>query len=570
MKRMTGKVEVVIKSVVAALISLCFLVTIYKLGGIWFETNDDVIISEMLSGKITGTPEFHSPYVGALVMWPISLLYRLCGGIPWWGGFIFFVLFCVLFLNLYSVMGSAQNLKSLIIRICVTMCIFVAGIYCFGQAQFTSAAILLAASGYVFFIANIESKHAWVIFIFCELLACQIRDSSMFLVQPLGFAALIGAEFVNERNNVKNLIKKAVSCVIMVLGVIAVTKIVSAMEFRGAAWKDYYKFNEFQMYIIDYEPPVQYEALSDILDKYDITEDEYEQILEYRTWYPNNKFTGACLDELLPRLVEIRKSDTESINYVESIRQLFLTSSEFWHLHQFTAIFFLLAVLIALLIGKKKMLISIGMTFAGYFFGLIILGLRNRFVLRVMQPYYLATLLLVSPIVVGMLLQCKFGKAKENATGIATVLAAGAVILWALQIGRVQFAYFRRQNNFVNPIDYSTNYEIMDYCRKHPDKHFVLDNSYARFVSTDIFETRYYDKANYIYSGSWYSNTPEMLEYCKNYIGEDCYYLVYEAREFKGLEGADFYARMFDTEMRLEEKFKLTSGATMWVYHIKK
>ena len=135
-------------AVFSFLISVMFLLGIYRFCGIWFETNDDVAISELLSGKITGLPDYHCPYVKTFITWPISCLYRLTTKVPWWGILIFSVLFLGVFLNLYYTMKLANNFKELFLIVITEMAIFVGGIHCFGQAQYTAAAILLALTGY--------------------------------------------------------------------------------------------------------------------------------------------------------------------------------------------------------------------------------------------------------------------------------------------------------------------------------------------------------------------------------------------------------------------------------------
>ncbi|MBR5897561.1 MAG: hypothetical protein IKZ39_08110, partial [Lachnospiraceae bacterium] len=118
-----------------------FFALIYFTAGIWFENNDDVFISEMLSGKITGEAEYHSSFIGILVTWPVAMLYRAFHAVPWWGIVIFSMLFVAVWINLHYCMKSANDWIELSIYTVVEVALLVAGIHCFGQAQFSSAAM---------------------------------------------------------------------------------------------------------------------------------------------------------------------------------------------------------------------------------------------------------------------------------------------------------------------------------------------------------------------------------------------------------------------------------------------
>ena len=567
MDKILGKKVIII---ISALIPAVFLASVWFFAGIWFETNDDVFIAEMLSGKIMGVPEYHCPYVSSIITVPITFLYRIFNAVPWWGLFILLVMYTVLALNIGSVLTVAKHRWQVFVFIIIEMCVFVAGIHCFSHAQFTCVSILLAITGYVVLYANREKKSAYVIFAVCELLACCLRYTSMMLVQPLGFMGLIGMGILEHGTQgfFAAFRKKVIITGILSLSIIGTVKLVDLATFRSEDWKDYYKYNEIQEYALDYDEAVSYEAVSDILEKYDITEKEYEMILDYRTWFLDNKFSGDCLDELLPRFKELRSGKQEPGFILEAIKQLLFTSGEFWHLHQLTTIFFVIVSVIALIFKKYKYCISALISFVGYFIGIVFLAYRNRTVLRVMMPYYLGALLILCVLLFYLSNEIK---ADRSVLKVAAVFAGALItgfLVMDVQSGRVQFAYARRQNNYVNKIYRSINSEIADYCRKHPENSYIQDMSYARYASTDVFDVKYYKYGNYIYSGSWYSNIPPMIDYSKEYIRGGCCYLVYEAQELSGMEGAEFYAEKMNTEPVLEDKFKIISGATIWVYRI--
>lgn len=547
-----------------------FFVLLYLSAGIWYENNDDIFIIEMLTGKLTGKAEYHCSFVGTLITFPISFLYRVFHTIPWWGLLILGMLVASFWINLYYCMRTARGKAELIFCTLVEVSLFIAGLHNFGQAQFSSAAILLAFSGYSALIFGHKRRSAWVVFFLCEFVACSVRDTSMILVQPIGAMTLAGVLFMDNENKTrfKDLIGRLLRCVLIAVSILAVTILINRTTFHAKEWKDWLKYNEARVYMTDYEPDIEYEELADILEKYGISEEEYTQILHYRTWYGNNHFTSECLDELLPRLKSIRSRRLDADRLIEATKQLLFTSIEFWHLHQLTAVFFLVLIVISIVAGRYKTLIPILAMFCAYFVGVVYLAYRDRYVLRVMMPYYQGTLLLLSGFLISVLGGFRKEQVRDRVALIAAVFLLLGVSAFSLQIGRLQFSYIRAQNHHVNATFYAENSEMMEYCKERPEKHFVLDMSYSSYTSTDIFEHKFFGRANHIYSSSWYSNTPEVYKYCQNYIADGCYYLVREAQEFGGIEGVEYYSHMFGTEPVLDDKFKLSSGATMWVWKI--
>lgn len=555
---------------ISILISACFMASVYFLCGIWFETSDDVAISELLSGKIIGSSEFHCPYVRTFISWPISLLYRLTDGIPWWGMFIFIVLFVVVAINLYYFQSFAKSIWQHIFIVFSVMIVFAAGIHIFGQAQYTAAAIMLAATGYMALCVAFlrKEKPNYVLFVLLELIACGVRDSSMILIQPIGLLSLLGA--LVYRDNASKNYRKVFKQMVIVIGAIGMILIVSkvdeAITFSNDSWEEYYKFNEVQAYLTDYERKISYEELESILDKYQVSKEDYYQTLEYRTWYGEDKLSKGCIDELLPVLKDIRSEEYKADVVFAAFKQLLFSSREFWGLHRLTALAFIIAFAVAFIVRKSRVIIPLTMTFMGYIVGLTFLALRNRFVLRVMMPYYISALLLLA--VWGIMALGELNKGK-TVKSVFAVLAISLAI-FAISIGKTQFSYVRAQNRHVNAIGFQEGKEIMEYCINHPENKYVLDISYQKSVCTDIFETGYYKRANHVYSGSWYSMMPSIKAYSKDYIEGDFCFIVYEAAEYKGIEGAEYFAYNRDYEKKIKDKSKLSSGATILVYEIGK
>ena len=172
---------------------------------------------------------------------------------------------------------------------------------------------MLATTGYVALCVAFlkKEKPNYILFILLELIACGVRDSSMILIQPIGLSALLGALLYRENasKDYKKVFKQMAINICAIGVILIVSKVDEAITFNNASWKEYYKFNEVQAYLTDYERKIPYEELDSIFDKYQVSREDYYQILDYRTWYEDDKLTKECINELLPALTDIRRRE---------------------------------------------------------------------------------------------------------------------------------------------------------------------------------------------------------------------------------------------------------------------
>lgn len=558
--------------VLALLISCSYILAVYCACEMWFETNDDVFLSELMSGKITGNPEFRCTFLNPIVAFPISLLYRITTAVPWWGILIFSTLFLVVFSVSFSMLLVTESFSEMMLGLTLLLGNLFLCIYTICQSQFTSASMLIAFCGYIILLCMNQSKPSYVLFLFFELLSCAIRYESMIIAQPVCFLLLIS--FIYQKNAPSpdkwlKLLKELLLYGISVVVILGVVFGVSFITFRDEEMQTFKKSNSVRVYLVDYQDTVPYEQLENILSKYDISESDYVNYTQFRYLYPEEKFTAECLDELLPVIKELRSEDNKDFNLHEAILQLLFTSDQFWHLHQLTLLLLLGVLALSAILQMWNWLFPISATFLGYLIGIIVLSMRNRFVLRVMIPYYVGTCILASVILLFMVKEKRMCKQKKIIHVPAVCSFLIIYLIATACVGKSFFSYGRRQNDVVNRIYFTEMNEITAYCNSHSERSFLLDMDYTRFISTPIFESKYYQDANYCYSGSWLSKLPSINKYSIDYLNKDeLYYMVYEAQEWKGLEGANFYASAYGSELDLVEKFKLSTGATMWVYRI--
>lgn len=72
------------------LLGVSLIVLAYYVNGIWYETNDDHILSDFLTGKLTGVPTIRTFYNSVLFAGPVALAYKVLPSFPWYGAFLIF------------------------------------------------------------------------------------------------------------------------------------------------------------------------------------------------------------------------------------------------------------------------------------------------------------------------------------------------------------------------------------------------------------------------------------------------------------------------------------------------
>ena len=132
-------------------ILLCglFFYLVYIKCGLWFETNDDLIINDLLRGAITGQPEYHTIYNSVILTAPLSLLYRIAPTIPWWGGFLILCNGLSILIPLDAVVKRGKSLFSIILGSVTISLTILPSLYLRGRIQYTSTAMILAIAGFV-------------------------------------------------------------------------------------------------------------------------------------------------------------------------------------------------------------------------------------------------------------------------------------------------------------------------------------------------------------------------------------------------------------------------------------
>lgn len=179
------------KIIFAWVMALAAMITVWNRMGIFFGTNDDRVITEMLAGTIVQVPDPHVKLVNWLLTAPLCFLYGISAQVPWYG------LCLIAFQTLswavifHGVLFCCRNRLEMAAGIGLCGGCFLINLYSVGLIQFTSTAALTAIAGYVCLSLRQDSK-GMVLFGCMELLAYFLRSDAMLMIQPLGAMVFLG------------------------------------------------------------------------------------------------------------------------------------------------------------------------------------------------------------------------------------------------------------------------------------------------------------------------------------------------------------------------------------------
>ncbi|MCD7805859.1 MAG: hypothetical protein LUH19_00785 [Lachnospiraceae bacterium] len=516
-----------LKNLLTAGMVILFVIIIFATVGIYYETNDDRIIAEFLSGSMTGEPDAGAIYLNYLLSYPLMLLYRMTTGIPWYGIFLIGAHCMSLFVIMKSVLTMCETVKGTIGGMGLCVCLLLSDVYMLSQIQFTSTAALLAVAGYSCVISSKGSRKSQIIFLLMEIWAILLRRDSMLMIQPLGVAVLVGNFLGNGGYKEKIEWKKMGICACSVVAALFLGQIGNVIGYSSEEWKAYNQFNEASVAMFDYYGFPDYEEVRDILDKYGVTETEYAAYANYVMieW----DLSVECVQELAEYVQSMRAADRVNPGILFKEACAFLFSRNRLESNNLVGILWIGAILGCALIRKKEVILPFSLLAAARTAVWVYLIYMGRLPYRVTRP------LLLGETVLLLLLLLNTWKMEIQKTGVR-MLAGGMSVcfaLWACITGQRQFAYAVNANS-AQEIMFQSFLEVKEYCQTHSENRYILDDgSFSNCVGPAL-RTAVDGEVNYIYSGGWYSNSPNMVERIGEYLGEldeqteDFYLIIYD------------------------------------------
>lgn len=532
--------------------------------GIYFETNDDRVMTEMLAGLIVPEPDGHLVYVNYLLGSLLAGLYRLTAAVPWYGGcMILFHGLCCFFIA-ESVLEYCESKRELLGAVILLAAGFGGHLYLLAQLQFTSTTGLLAITGYFCLILQKHKKKRLGLFFLFEFLSMMMRDQAMLMIQPLG--AMVWACLVltdKEKSWKERWLLGFWSGGLVVLA-IGIGLLGNAIGYRSEGWEDYNRYNDANVVMYDYYGMLDYETAKPILDKHGVTEAEYVAYLNFiiLDW----DLSIECVEDLAAFVEENSDKSVDVGKILQEMYEHTVGDSKLW-INRLALGMYVFSLVWLLFRKNYRLLLPVGALGAATMVVLGYLIYRGRTPYRVLLPVYVCETALLAAL---LLYDYKNKELQKVQKGVWLTLCGMACLL-SLYAGKCQYDFVKPQNE-AHEIYIVGMRELEEYCRNHPENRYLIEAKSLLYYRGSALETDIYRERNSIGTGSWYSNSPTMRAKLAEYFG-DCegfYYVLYDDGMTRESAGMRFLAESTGKEGVEVDRFSVTPGGVYVIYYFER
>lgn len=550
--------ENIVDLIISGIVSAAFLLILFLTTGIFFDTNDDKCIIEILSGVLTVKPDAHVVYCNYLLMLPLMLLYRITTHIPWFGGFLILLHFLVYSSIIYCVISTFKKWGEKIVSLGVTMIIFFAHMYCVGEIQYTSTAALLAIAGYVCLISKPEKGR--VCFFLFELIAYLLRSKAMLMIQPFGIVVLLGILWGGKEDSKKK-INLLIQYIALLVLVVSIGFLGNVVGYSDNSWKEYERFNDARTTLFDIYGAPTYEQAKVVLDKYEVTQSEYNAFLEYciLDW----DISAECLEELEKFVVTEKPKSFKISTLWQKIKETFYYNY-LWGMNRLRFLFICIALVWIACSRRWKLIVP---TLCLCIVSLLVWGYllwMGRLPKRVSIPLVFAEVILLT-----LLLIIDYQRSdKKTVFKVVLLVACAFLCKMGYSIGGREYDYVK-QINMDQEIYVKGMYDIQEYCSMNMDNKYLLDAYSMCSYRGDALNTKLYQQENSLITGNWYSNSPTMREKLKSYLADvdiENIKLIVNAKEEDNYAAIQYLEEKLECIAVEEEFFTVSHGGSYRVY----
>lgn len=498
-------------------ISVIMIMSVYIRAGIYFESNDDRFITEILSGTYGGEPDAHTVYVNYWLSLLLAGLYRITLRIPWYGLMLLLFHVVAYAVAFNAVIKLCRNKVQILFSMGIVMTLFLQNFYAIAKIQYTSTAIVLTVAGYVYLLCTLYMTkldfRKLCIFAVFMLLSCLLRRDAMLLVQPLGMLATAGLLLADKRKNMREKLTLLLVILGIVIGCFTLGQIGNAIGYHSAEWKDYLKYNNARTEMFDYYGKPEYEEVSDILDEYRVSQAEYEAYKGYIILGGN--LNAECAEKLAAYAKA--KYSFPQIGELLNDYCIVMWQDGVWNVNRITVVALVLVSSIIIIYGRYRYLIPVAFVKVGSFVIWGYLLYKGRMPNRVILPLHFGeTAFYLAIMLVAIVVEEK--KAVWKKVGAA--LMCLILIFMGYQSGRQQYRFLKIQNEGMEQYMHGLM-EINDYCDRCPERKYLMDSFSTSYYMGAVLENRFNGPHNYMISGTWFSYSPIMKNALKQYFADN-------------------------------------------------
>ncbi|MBE5851417.1 MAG: hypothetical protein E7299_00445 [Lachnospiraceae bacterium] len=562
-----------------------FLITITC--GIYFETNDDRLFSEIFSGAMTGTPEFRSYYIHPFLGLFITFFYHITTAIPWYGLLLILFQWICHASFTYAVLSFRENrLKqdcTQKIHTNTFSVLFIAVYYsiCFtfiAHIQFTSTAAMLAVTGYMLlFLTNFDcivfvqdtddgnssSKYGFstfsvILFFILQVLSYMLRSDSMLMIQPYGMAMLFTIALCHIiRNRSFSMLKVSIKLLVGTVVLIVFGIGTHFLFHHDEGWTEYEKVNQGVTEITDYSRIPDYKDVQSILEKYDVSEKQYLAFFQYAMIEPN--LSGDCLLEV----AEYARNTHPTISIQEILSETVnsFSNSEYFGIGKLTLVLWLCSVLYVIV--SRNFLFALPLVSFAFTRTIVwsYLVYRGRTPFRVIFPLWVIELLFF------MLILFALSARQTKISKTLYIFSLCVLLLGSAWILKKQYTTIKPQN--VSDKVYNGGYiDLIAYCDDRPDNHYFLDAGTLLYYRGSAYTSAPFHPRNSLITGCWYSGAPVLYERTAEYAPQDITIHLVVSPDLPTQSKAvlSYFEEWRGTEAVFEESFTVSNGGVYEVY----
>ncbi len=553
------------------------LMRYYKVTAVFYN-NDDLYLSEIVSGIMTGKPEGQLLHISYLTGMFISRLYMIWPSVSWYGIFLFSLMYGSIVSAFAFMLFRADKVICKIIMAIVADYMICSFFFChLVEIQYTTVTIVVGATALVAFILakdceNVKGyiKNNLVSFLFF-FLSFSIRDKACIMLLPVFFFFGM-AKFLKNKKMFKPLLAYAIS----LIAIMALLFGIERMAYSSERWTEFEKYNSAREQVMDYTAYPDYEEYRQVYEDLGISEKSHASLPRYQLLLDEN-VNADFMMQMEEITAENKKFDLGWA--IKHFITLHTTSYIDRPINIIVYFMYIVVIGLAIFSKKHKALYDVLALFLGRMFIWAYLMYIGRIMTRITQGIYMLELMVLFAVLVSNVLWVGQKKEKQRTLVVATVCAlAGTVFIchrWGLPYSENIFYYNQSQ------MAYATCYkEVREYCEQSPEKLFLADTYSFSYFTEDIFIQPKYSASNFIMLGSWTANSPwtdcvaeryQIKSYEEAAIMQDNVYFIVmdsEITPWQYLE--DYYTEKYPGSVtEIEEVLETSFGRDFFVIKVR-
>lgn len=542
-----------IKKLYTLLLSVALIWFMWSITGVHFETNDDRYINSILSGVLSGKPDPIVFHINYFVSAPLAFLYHITVKIPWYGLFLTSVYLGGYFILFDCLLKKMNNLIEIIGISLVGITVCLSFWYIIAQIQFTSTTIFLASIGYFCLFFEDDAHKGLLKFSVIETLACLIRKDAMLLVQPIGLGAYFGFLLLQKNKDIKAKVKQVLypCCVVIFALTVELLGRVCGGYFNTDL-QSYKEMNDERVFIADYHCAPDYEEIADILNKHNITQNQYEAYFRYGDI--DYSMSTECLTEIAQYIQNVTQRNVYDI--VIGLKKV-LFEYKPWNYDKLSWILFI-GVIILSAVTKDITVLSgaIGLE-CGKFFVWGFLYYRGRVLNRVSIPLFFCETIILFSFCLLLYMRTKMGvklRCFVYTASISFILLIGLKCIYPQ--GKDLANSYQSRTLYMNALN-----EVVNYCEDHEEYNYILDAWSFGFFCGSAYETKLYKPSNYIFNG-WFGNLPSIRHRITDFVSsvEGIHYIILDENNSSESVEVNYLRNLTNSEPVVQEKIHTSIG----------